>query len=84
MLRNTTLVVLLGSLTLFSTAASTNSPIGARANSLGNTATLLSDFWSAENNPGALGFVTQFVGGISYTTPFLMQEFASKSAAILF
>lgn len=84
MLRNITLFVLLSSITLFSTAASNDSPIGARASALGNTATLLTDFWAAENNPGALGFVTQFGGGISYATPFLMQEFASKSAAFAF
>jgi hypothetical protein len=53
---------------------------GARSNALGNISILHQDFWAAENNPGALGFIKQWGAGVSYKNPFLVNDLAYKSA----
>lgn len=67
---------------LCQTAKSENGPLGARANALGKVSVLQQDLWAIENNPAALGFVKTIGGGISYQSPFLMNEFATKAALI--
>lgn len=52
---------------------------GARSSALGGTSSLISDFWSAENNPAGLGFVENWAGGISYENHFLLNEMSYKS-----
>jgi len=61
---------------------SENGPLGARASALGKVSVLHKDLWSVENNPAAMGFVKSFGGGISYKSPFLLNEFATKAAVI--
>lgn len=57
---------------------------GARAHALGQISILHQDLWNAENNPSGLGFQEQFGGGISYESPFLMNQLAYKSAVFAY
>jgi hypothetical protein len=57
---------------------------GARSHALGQISILHQDLWNAENNPAGLGFQDQFGGGISYESPFLMNQLAYKSAVLAY
>ncbi len=57
---------------------------GARANALGNISILHHDFWSAENNPAGLGFIESWGGGLSYESPFLLNELSYRTAVFAY
>lgn len=57
---------------------------GAKSNALGNISILHQDFWSAENNPAALGFQKQWGGGISYESPFLLNNLSYRTAVFAY
>jgi hypothetical protein len=55
--------------------------IGARANGLANSTLLLTDVWSAKNNPGAFGQLSQTAVGIAYQNRFFVNELSNQSLA---
>ncbi|MEQ8908651.1 MAG: hypothetical protein RIC95_05635 [Vicingaceae bacterium] len=58
--------------------------VGARANALGNISILHQDFWSAENNPAGLGFQKDWGAGISYESPYLINNLSYRSAVFAY
>jgi hypothetical protein len=55
--------------------------IGARANGLANSTLLLTDVWSAKNNPGAFGQLSQTAVGIAYQNRLFVNELSNQSLA---
>ena len=76
------ILLLISSLTSF--AGRDDASTGARANALGNISILHHDFWSAENNPAGLGFVESWGGGISYESPFLINELSYRTGVFAY
>tara|TARA_B110000046_G_scaffold35749_2_gene39099 strand:- start:67817 stop:68152 length:336 start_codon:yes stop_codon:yes gene_type:complete len=65
-----------------STWAQNEGITGARAYGLAGTSSLISDLWSANNNPAGLASLKKWQVGISYENQFLLSELSNKTAVV--
>lgn len=75
-------LILLLSFFISTLSFASNGSIGAKSNALGNVSVIHQDIWSVENNPSALGFVNTYGAGVSYKSPFLLNEMATKTLVL--
>lgn len=78
----TTLLLLFMALSVF--AGRDDASTGARSNGLGNISILHTDFWSAENNPAALGFQEDWGAGFSYESPYTINNLSYRSGVFAY
>jgi hypothetical protein len=58
--------------------------LGGRSIGMAGASVTLSDFWSAENNQAALGFVNEVGGGLYYENRFGLKEMSIKAGAFAY